>query len=45
VASDFSRKAGAVGQIRTLHASFRLKPEATPGRLTGSEAGSHEGSK
>ena len=29
VASGFSRKAAAVGQVRPLHASFRLKPEAT----------------
>ena len=29
VASTFRWKAAAVGQIRTLHASFRLKPEAT----------------
>ncbi len=30
MASAFRRKDAAVAQIRTLHTSFRLKPEATP---------------
>jgi hypothetical protein len=29
VPSGFSRKAVAAGKFETLHASFRLKPEAT----------------
>jgi hypothetical protein len=35
------RKAAAVERIRTPHASFRLKPEATPGKPTLSGAGRH----
>ena len=38
VASAFRRKAAAVEQSRTLHAAFRLKPEATLDIFTGSEA-------
>ena len=38
VASGFSRKAAAVERIRTPHASFRLKPEATLLKQTGSQA-------
>ena len=36
--SGFSRQAAAVEPNRTPHASFRLKPEATPRKLTGTEA-------
>ena len=41
VASAFRRKAAAVEHSRTLHASFRLKPEATLDKFTGSEGVSH----